>query len=435
MSLDSLGNKTDLHVFHFRDVPPLGGDLDAAFTAREVVDWIGRFGIFDRFVLGNHPPTFFRISTKLPSGEYLDAISVLIESLHRQLAGPALTCATCPAACPLAGRSFPRVYSEGKSRRLYKGIECDFLIKKKGEIDSRPGETLLARYNPDISLIAFHFHNTLTYANRFEIAISDLVAALKWAIDSEMFNIIAHPFDVLGRIYQEDRRGFEKIADLARERKVAFEINADKGYEEEVIQALIKNDNLFSFGGDFHALSYWLKRDQPEADGVAIRDEDREALQRLLGLTAEVAEREKRYWRELDPLFWYLPYPSEEKRRLRNHAVRLYKRRHPNEETFKRGLGKVVAKFEPKQGEVVKTYLQELHKIYVKWGGAPRKDLRMRLEKYFLKAPLTKDEVGVYEQWLAKAYELGLKKEQLINSWDTSKLESFLKRKNARLAH
>jgi len=417
MSLDSLSNKTDLHVFHFRGVPPLGGDLDAAFTAREIVDWIGRFGIFDRFVLGNHPPNFFRMSTKLPPGEYLDAISVLIESLHRQLAGPALTCATCPAACPLAGRGFPRIY---------KGIECDFLIKKKGEIDFRPGEKFLARYNPDVSLIAFHFHNTLTYANRFEIATSDLVAAFKWAIDSGMFNIIAHPFDVLGRIFNEDQRGFEKIADLAREKKVAFEINADKGYEEEVIQALIKNDNLFSFGGDFHALSYWLKR---EDAGLSPRPEDREALRRLLGLTAEVSDKEKLYWRELGPLFWHLPYPSEEKRALRNHAVRLYKRCYPSEEAFERGLEKAIAKFDQKQGEVVKTYLQELHEIYAKWGGAPRKDLRMRLEKYFLKAPLTKKEVAVYEQRLTRAYELGLEREQLLNSWDTSKLESFLKRK------
>lgn len=396
MSLDSLSNKTDLHVFHFRAAPPLGGDLDAAFTAREVVDWIGRFGIFDRFVLGNHPPSFFRISTRLPPGEYLDAISSLVESLRLRFGG-----------------------------KIYKGIECDFLIKKKGEIDFRPGEMLLARYNPDISLIAFHFHNTLTYANRFEIAISDLASALKWAIDSGMFNIIAHPFDVLGRIFNEDQRGFEEIADLAREKKVAFEINADKGYEEEVIQALIKNDNLFSFGGDFHALSYWLKR---EDAGLSPRPEDREALQRLLGLTAEVSDKEKLYWRELDPLFWHLPYPSEEKRALRNYAVRLYRRCYPSEEAFKRGLEKVIAKFDQKQGEVVKTYLQELHKIYAKWGGAPRKDLRMLLEKYFLKAPLTKNEVGVYEKWLTRAFELGLKKEQLLNNWSILKLEDALKR-------
>lgn len=54
--------------------------------------------------------------------------------------------------------------------------------------------------------------------------------------------------------------------------------------------------------------------------------------------------------------------------------------------------------------------------------------LRMRLEKYFLEVPLTTNEFGVYEQWLAKAFELGLKKEQLLNSWDTPELENFLKR-------
>lgn len=57
-----------------------------------------------------------------------------------------------------------------------------------------------------------------------------------------------------------------------------------------------------------------------------------------------------------------------------------------------------------------------------------QKVLRMRLEKYFLEVPLTTNEFGVYEQWLAKAFELGLKKEQLLNSWDTPELENFLKR-------
>ena len=391
-----LSTRTDLHVFHFRTTLPLGGDLDAAFTGREIVDWVEKFEVFDRFVLGNHPPNFFRTSTKLPPRKYLDAINSLVESLRSRFGG-----------------------------KIYRGIECDFLIKKKGEIDFRPGEKLLARYNPDISLIAFHFHKTLTYANRFEIAISDLTVAFKWAINSGLFHILAHPFDVLERIYHRDRRGFEEIASLAREKKVAFEINADKGFDEVVMMALIGNDNFFSFGGDFHALSYLLKRDR---EGLEVKGEDEVAMERLLGLTAEVAEREKHYWRVLDPLFWRLPYPSEEKRTLRNYAARLYKRYYPNEGVFRKGLERVVSKFEDEQKKLVRDWLQELHEIYTKWGGAPRKDLRMRLEKYFLGAPLTDNEIGVYEQWLAKAYELGLKKEQLLNSWDTPKLESFLRR-------
>lgn len=393
-------SKTDLHVFHFRAALPLGGDLDAAFTGREIVDWVERFNVFDCFVFGNHPSSFFRISTKLPAGEYLDAISSLAEGLRPKFSG-----------------------------RLFKGIECDFLLKAKGKVSCNPGEKLLARYDPEVSLIAFHFHRTLTYASRFEIVIADLIAAFKWAIDSEMFNILAHPFDVLERVYHEDRRGFEEIANLAREKKVAFEINADKGFGEIVMAALIENGNFFSFGGDFHALSYWLKRDIQGLKPGKPRGFPEEALRRLLGLTAEVADKEKRYWKELDPLFWRLPYPSEEKRTLRNYAVRLYQRCYPDEKTFKRGLEKVVAKFAPEQREPVESYLQELHRIYTKWSGAPRKGLRMRLEKYFLEAPLTENEIGIYEQWLARAYDLGLKREQLLNNWDTPKLESFLKRK------
>lgn len=401
-----MSNKTDLHVFHFRSLLPLGGDLDAAFTPRQIVDWVERFKIFDRFVLGNHPPYFFRISTKLSPEEYFDALSSLVEALRPKFSGPSSAKATV-------------------GKRLFKGIECDVLIEKGGKIGFNPSEKLLAHYNPEVSLLSFHFHKSLIYTNRFDIPIVELVLAFKAAINSGVFQILAHPFDALGQIYKEDRRSFEEIANLAREKKVAFEINADKGFGEETISALIKNDNLFSFGGDFHGFSYWLKRDKV---GLEVKEEDKVAMERLLGLTAEVAEREKRYWRELDPLVWQLPYPSEEKHALRNYAVRLYRHCYPKEETFEEGIKGIVEKFDPAKKEIVGKYLRDLHQIYTKWGGAPRKDLRMRLEKYFLKAPLTKNEISVYEHWLVKACELGLKKERFINSWDSARLEKFLRR-------
>ena len=395
-----LNNKTDLHVFHFRSLPPLGGDLDAAFTPQQIVDWVERFKIFDRFVLGNHPPHFFRISTKLLSEGYFDALSSLVEALRPKFSG-----------------------------HIFKGMECDVLIEKGGKIGFNPGEESLAYYNPEVSLLSFHFHKSLIYTNRFDIPIVELILAFKATINSGMFQILAHPFDALERIYREDRRSFEEIANLAREKKVAFEINADKGFDEETLSALIKNDNLFSFGGDFHGFSYWLKRD---AAGLEVAREDKAAMEQLLGLTTEVADHEKCYWRELDPLFWQLPYPSEEKHALRNYAVHLYRHYYPKEETFEEGIKRIMEKFDPAKKEIVGKYLRDLHQIYTKWGGAPRKDLRLRLEKYFLEVSLTSNEIKVYEQWLAKACDLGLKREQLINNWDTPKLESFLKRKRQR---
>ena len=316
-------------------------------------------------------------------------------------------------------------------------MECDVLIEKGGKIGFNPGEKLLAYYNPEVSLLSFHFHKSLIYTNRFDIPIAELILAFKAAINLGMFQILAHPFDALERIYREDRRGFEEIANLAREQRVAFEINADKGFDEETLAALIKNDNCFSFGGDFHGFSYWLKRDIQGLKPLEFkagkppgfrRAGDAEALERLLGLTAEVADKEKRYWRELDPLFWQLPYPSEEKHTLRNYAVHLYRHCYPKEETFEEGIKRIMEKFDPAKKEIVGEYLRDLHRIYTKWGGAPRKKLRMRLEKHFLEVPLTKNEVEFYEQWLARAFELGFKKEQLLNSWNAVELENFLHR-------
>jgi histidinol phosphatase-like PHP family hydrolase len=389
----SLSRKTDLHVFHFRAPQPLGGDLDAVFTPRQIVDWVERFGVFDRFVLGNHPPTFFRIRTKLPPGEYLDAMSSSFVRLRERFSG-----------------------------KLFSGLECDFFLPKRGKIGFRPGERLLSRYNPDVSLIAFHFHHTLTYAKRYDIAIADLVGALRWAIRSGMFSILAHPFDVLGRIYREDRRGFEVIADLAREKKVAVEINADKGFDGEAISSLVKNGNLFSFGGDFHALSYWLKRD---AQGIEAGG-DRKLIERVVGLTREAIDKEKRYWGELDPIFWNLPCSGEERWALRDRVVYHYRR---GDKKFEGVLNKITSYLDGREKHLVVSRLRDLHQIYAKWGGAPTKGERKRAERYFLHVPLTDGELQIYERWLARAFKLGLKEENLINNWDTPKLEAFFHRR------
>lgn len=389
-----LSRRTDLHVFHFQAPLPLGGDLDAFLSPRQIVDWAARFKIFDRFVLGNHPPTFFRVRTKLPPQEYLDAMTSLVDRLRDRFHG-----------------------------RLFSGIECDFLLPGPGKIGFNPGERLLSHYNPDASLIAFHFHHTLTYAKRHEIAIADLVNALRWAVRSGMFSILAHPFDVLGRVYREDRSGFEEIANLARQERVAIEINADKGFDDGAMSALIKNGNFFSFGGDLHAFSYWLKRD---TKGLEVGGDDKRLVERVVGLTREAADKEKRYWKGLDPLFWNLSLPSGKREAVRNYSVQLYKRFWGSEQVFERGLERVKANFGPNEGRLLDTYLRDLYRIYTKWGGAPNKKDRERVERYFLQVPLTAGEIAVYESWLAKAFKLGLKKEQLINNWDTPRLESFL---------
>jgi len=391
-----LSGKTDLHVFHFQASFPLGGDLDAVFTPREIVDWVAQFGIFERFVLGNHPPIHFRVKTKLPPEEYLDAVTSCVEGLRPRFPG-----------------------------RIFKGIECDFVIKEAGRVAFNPPEKLLKRFDPEVPLIAFHFHNSLIYARLLDISISDLTTAFKAAICSGMFRILAHPFDALWRIYREDRRGFEEIANLAKERKVAFEINADKGFSDEVVVSLIKNGNLFSFGGDLHALSYWLKRDM---DGIAVGRGDRDAVERLLGLTGEVADKEKLYWRELDPLFWTLEIP-EGRGKLRDYAVRLYRDRrfHANPEAFEKGIKRVTSRFPAEKQSIVGSRLWDLYLTYKKWGGAPSRQERLRLErKYFLQVPLTAAETEIYEYWAARAFRLGLKEEQLINTWSTPQLDSLL---------
>jgi len=393
MAGSDLASKTDLHPFHFRKPLPFGGDLDAAFTVREITDWVERFGVFDRFVLGTHPPGFFRISTKFSKREYLDACRTAIEQVRQGFTG-----------------------------EIFAGIECDVVIKH-GKISFSPGEKLLERFNPDSSIIGFHFHHSLTYGGLYDMRLSDIVSALKWVLSSGFFNTLAHPFAVLNRVLTEKPSDFEKIANLARDKRVAFEINADKGFFENPLKKLIENGNFFSFGGDFHALSYWLKRDW---EGLKVSDEDIFLVERVLGLTRDVSDKEKAYWREMDPIFRALPYSSARRWALRKKLIRLYKS-YTAPRVFEQELEKIVAHFGRLEGELVKRYIKELNSIYGRWGGEPKEKDRMRAERYFLQASLTQNEVGVYEQWLVKAFEVGLKKGQLVNTWSTPKLKNFLK--------
>ncbi len=393
MAGSKLAAKTDLHPFHFRAQLPFGGDLDAAFSPREIVDWVERFSIFDRFVLGTHPPNFFRISTKFSQGEYLDACRKAIERVRL-----------------------------GFSGEVFSGIECD-LVVGRGKFSFRPGEELLKRFNPDISIIGFHFHHSLTYGGLYDMKLSDVVSALRWALTCGLFNVISHPFEILSRIFTEDPSEFEKIANLALENRVAFEINADKGFFEKPLKKLAKNGNFFSFGGDLHALSYWLKRDW---EGLEVPDEDIFLLERVLGLTRDVADKEKAYWREMDPMFRELPYASYKRWALRRNLIRLYKSC-LEPDVFGQELDKIVAIFGRLEGGVVESHVKELNSIYKRWEGEPKKKDRMRAERYFLQVPLTSNEIEIYAQWLDRAFELGLKKEQLINTWDTPELKNFLK--------
>jgi len=372
----------------------LGGDLDSAFTAREISDWVEEFSVFDRYVLGTHPPRFFRISTRLSPEEYLDGVATLVAAVSKRT-----------------------------SARILRGIECDFLIRREGEFSFNPGEDLLERFDPDLALIGFHFHHTLTYGGLYDLRLSDVTSALKEAIGSGRFRIVSHPFEVLDRILTEDQEAFEEIANLARKNRVAFEINADKGFFEKPLVQLAGNGNLFSFGGDLHSFSHWLKRDW---DGLDVPDRDIFTVERALGLAREGADKEKAYWREMDPLFRGLPVSSAKRWHLRRRTIWLY-RNGVEPKRFKTKLDSIVKPFGKLEGRLVKEHIEELDAVFRRWGGELKKSDRRRVEKYFLNAPLTKNEIEVYEQWLERAFELGVSKEQLVNCWGDRQFSSWIR--------
>jgi len=395
MANSKLSRATDLHPFHFTGSFPSGGDLDASFTAKEVADWAGRFEVFDRFILGTHSPNFFRIKTNLKPLDYLSHLKTAVEAA-----------------------------STGFKGKIFFGIECDLLVKKAGEVSFNPSQDIIEQIQPDVAIVGFHFHDTLTYGGVYDLKLEDLSSALAKAIKSGLFAAIAHPFEILERVWDEDPKAFEKLADLAKERKMAFEINADKGFYDESFKRLTANGNLFSFGSDLHSLSHWLKRDW---DGLKVAEADIFLMERVLGLSNDVADMEKAFWREMDHLFREVKLPPSERHGLRSRAISLYKSSFPLEVFDQRLMG-IVGHFGKLEAVVVERHIRELDSVYRRWGGEVSYADRMLAEKYFLEAPLTSREIGVYEAWLEHAFALGLKKEQLVNTWETPRLEKFLKR-------
>ncbi|MEX1061937.1 MAG: hypothetical protein WEC39_02425, partial [Patescibacteria group bacterium] len=352
MANSKLSRATDLHPFHFTGSFPAGGDLDASFTAKEITGWVQRFSVFNRFVLGTHSPNFFRIKTRLEPLDYLHHVRANAEAA-----------------------------AQGFKGKVFFGLECDFIVKK-GRIGFNPAPALITEFNPDISIVGFHFHDTLTYGGIYDLAIRDLTKALEEAIDSGLFAAIAHPFEVLERLWAEDPSSFEKVANLAKERKVAFEINADKGFYEASFKRLMGNGNLFSFGSDLHSLSHWLKR---EWEGLKVPDRDLFLMERVLGLSNEAADLEKAAWREMDYLFREVKLSGPVRHDLRNQATSLYKSSLPLE-VFDRRLKKIIAHFGKLEATIVERHLREMDSVYRRWGGQISYEDRMLAEKYFLEA-------------------------------------------------
>jgi len=395
MANSKLSRATDLHPFHFTGSFPVGGDLDASFTAKEIAAWVQRFGVFDRFVLGTHSPNFFRIKSRLEAKDYLHHVKASVEAAAQDFKG-----------------------------KIFFGLECDLVVREPGNFSFNPDPEIIRESRPDIAIAGFHFHNTLTYGGIYDLKLKDLTGALAQAIKSGLFAAIAHPFEILERIWDEDPASFEKLANLAKEKKVAFEINADKGFYEASFKRLLANGNLFSFGSDLHALSHWLKRDWA---GLKVPDADLFLLERVLGLANDSADMEKAFWREMDYLFREVKLPGPARHNLRSQAITLYKSFLPLE-VFNRRLKKILAHFGKLEASIVGRHIRELDSVYRRWGGEITYEDRLLAEKYFLQAPLTAQEVKVYEQWLEHAYELGLKKEQFVNNWETPRLARFLKR-------
>ena len=387
--------KTDLHVLHFRNPLPLGGDTEASLSIAEIIGWLKDFApTGTRVVIGSHSPNFPQMRTSLSPEKFLRET---VKTVRQEAI---------------------RIPPE-KKIKVFTGLEMDVLIDDKGRFELNPPPALVAQIGLDVCLASFHFMPELIKISEYEIPPGLLAEALEYVLNEKVVRIVAHPFNVLRLIWKDDRPRFAALADLAREKKTAFELTPDWGTDKPLLKYLIKNGNYFSFGADFHAFSYWLKRSYPE--GVVIPPEDQKIVRAIITRNGKITDKEQEYRGEIHRRLFSkkILLSGEEKEKLRKDLFGSYRR-----EDFFQEVEGLLEPFPPAVRSPIKKYLTELYHQYR--GLLPlSKGMLLRADRYFLQAPLGKEDCEVYQEMVRRAFGLGMKKERFVNYWSDNKLEGF----------
>ncbi len=387
--------KTDLHVLHFRDPLPLGGDTEASLSIAEMVSWLINFApTGTRVVIGSHSPNFPQMRTSFSSEKFLRE---MVKTVHQEAA---------------------RIPPERKIK-VFNGLEMDVLIGEDGKFSLNPPPALVAKMGLDICLASFHFMPELIKISEYEILPGLLVDALEYVLSQKVVRFVAHPFNVLRRIWQDDKKRLVALANLAKEKEVAFELTPDWGTDKPLLKFLIKNGNYFSFGADFHAFAYWLKRSYPE--GVAIPPKDQKMVKAIITRNRDIIDKEAEYRGKIHRALFSrkILLSGEEKEKLRKKLFGSYRR-----EDFFQEVDGLLEPFPSTVRPSIKKYLTELYHQYL---GLPiiSKGALRRADRYFLQSSLEPEECAVYQETVRRAFALGMKKEQFVNGWNNEEVEKF----------
>ncbi|MBM4402311.1 MAG: hypothetical protein FJ044_03645 [Candidatus Cloacimonetes bacterium] len=278
----------DFHVIHFGfDEKVGGGDKDASLSIQKTVEYAVRFIPADKsIVIGGHPADSDR--NELGKSIYPDDLDMNqkhLKFLQRQKAAIEEARAV---ACEKYNCEGPRI--------LF-GIEADMKIDEAGNVNIVPPPEILAEAGLDVITVSFHGSENIKGWPSEKVA-EKLAEGFEYILSREangkpLVNRLGHPFSELRKIYNWDKSRFQELMDLAKERKVAIEINASKDSDEGVLRFLVENENYLDFGSDHHAFRYWLKESVPAE--LELTNEERELLD-LLARRNKFNRREKILW-------------------------------------------------------------------------------------------------------------------------------------------
>lgn len=426
---------SDLHVIHPGFDERLGfGDRKASLTTEQIVEFIYSKMPRGLFVIGSH--SFVDFSEMNGGKQYIGEQGDLDYQGFLMAQKAELERAQTAMMAKYPRSDYPTI--------LF-GIEADMGIDRFYP----PTEVLT---DPEIGLkivtASFHYERIPKEKQTGEY----FYQGFKTAIESGAINRLGHPLWELHRVYEWDPEKFQEIADLAKEKGIAFEITSQRLhqlYEEptrRILETLIANGNLIDFGTDFHNFLEWMKRSAmvPESTKSRVTAEGEMLMQRWEALQTfpdEFKQAERHFWKQTlrQTLELDLPERSITQSEVNDYCWRLYKgelseftkanTNQEKEEVFVHLRDQFVDRVLPpatvefsKDGTALRERLAlELTELYTFWQKKPQElsaEEKQNLEEQFAAFGLN---LGDLKRTLKVIYLLKsrfkIPKSQLVNVW------------------
>lgn len=320
----------DFHVIHFALDKEVGaGDRDASLDIASLVEAVASLPKGKIVTLGTHPLGYSPIE--------FDLTSINGQRLDQKFSDPATKIEAYRLFLKLQKEAIEKAKAQTASKlkkeieeipEILFGIEANVSIDEEGVVAIIPPPEVLIDAELDVITASCHGEDIKDWSGGKLAEALEYVFKLKHG-ERLLVNRLAHPFIELRKIYDWDSQRFKELMDLARENQVAIELNADKGFDEEVLRFLVENGNWLDFGSDHHTFRYWLKESDLSPE-VETTDEERE-LVNLLTRRNKFHRREELLWsgtashESINKMLARIP--GEERKIVSDRVWQLYKHR------------------------------------------------------------------------------------------------------------